>query len=304
VSGGREAVTAGDLLTLPELRALRRLSTWRGAALVVHAWAVIAGAMLLYAAWPSSLTLLVAVVVIGARQLGLAILMHEAAHWLLFRGQWANNRIGAWLCAYPVLGDLPRYRRRHHLHHRHTQQADDPDLTLAALVAPRAFWLGVLRDLTGVTAAARLLAWRPWRADASPSWRRLRGPLATNAALLAGLAALGHWSLYVWLWVLPLATWYQLLTRIRNAAEHVPVGDDDHPLRHTRTTGAGPLARALLAPYWMNYHLEHHLLVFVPCWRLPDAHALLLAKGHGPSMALASDYREAIRRAMTSEVVA
>lgn len=59
---GRGTVTAGDLLTLHELRDLRRTSALRGAELVVHAWAIIAGAMLLYAAWPSVFTLLVAAV--------------------------------------------------------------------------------------------------------------------------------------------------------------------------------------------------------------------------------------------------
>ncbi len=298
---GRDAMTAGDLLTLSELRDLRRTSALRGAGLVVHAWAVIAGAMLLYAAWPSVLTLLVAVAVIGTRQLGLAILMHEAAHWLLFPSQPANTRVGAWLCAHPVFDDLRQYRRRHHLHHRHAQQPDDPDLALAAAwpMARHAFWLAVLRDLTGVTAGARLLAWRPWRADASPPWRRLRGPVVANAVLLGGLAAAGQWQLYLLLWVLPLATWYQLVTRIRNLAEHALVPDGDDPLRNTRTTRARFLERALVAPYWMNYHLEHHLLVFVPCWRLPDAHALLLAKGHGPSMELAPGYLDVIRRATT-----
>jgi hypothetical protein len=98
---GQDVTTAGDLLTLAELRALRRSSALRGAGLVVHAWAVIAGAMLLYVAWPSVFTLLVAVAVIGTRQLGLAILMHEAAHWLLFPSQPANTRVGGWLCAHP-----------------------------------------------------------------------------------------------------------------------------------------------------------------------------------------------------------
>lgn len=294
-------MTAGDLLTLPELRGLRRTSTLRGAGLVVHAWAVIVGAMLLYAAWRSVLTLLVAVAVIGTRQLGLAILMHEATHWLLFPSQPANTRVGAWLWAHPVFDDLARYRRRHHLHHRHAQQPDDPDLALTTPwpMARGAFWLAVLRDLTGVSAGARLLAWRPWRADASPSWRRLRGPVVANAVLLGGLAAAGQWQLYLLLWVLPLATWYQLVTRIRNLAEHALAPDVDDPLRNTRTTRARFLERALVAPYWMNYHLEHHLLGFVPCWRLSDAHALLLAKGHGPSMELAPGYLDVIRRATT-----
>lgn len=268
---------------------------------MVHAWAVIAGAMLLYAARPSVLTLLVAVAVIGTRQLGLAILMHEAAHWLLFPSQSANTRVGAWLCAHPVFDDLRTYRRRHHLHHRHAQQPDDPDLALTAPwpMARGAFWLAVLRDLTGVSAGARLLAWRPWRADASPAWRRLRGPVVANAVLFGGLAAAGQWQLYLLLWILPLATWYQLVIRIRNLAEHALAPAVDDPLRNARTTRAGFLERALVAPYWMNYHLEHHLLVFVPCWRLADAHALLLAKGHGASMEMAPGYLDVVRRATT-----
>ena len=35
-----------------------------------------------------------------------------------------------------------------------------------------------------------------------------------------------------------------------------------------RTTRAGFVARAFLAPYWVNYHGEHHLLLYVPCYRL------------------------------------
>ena len=53
-----------------------------------------------------------------------------------------------------------------------------------------------------------------------------------------------------------------------------------------------------LAPYWANHHLEHHLLVFVPCWRLRDAHALLVSKGHGPRMEVAPGYLDVLRRAV------
>ncbi|MDP2330206.1 MAG: fatty acid desaturase [Reyranella sp.] len=75
--------------------------------------------------------------------------------------------------------------------------------------------------------------------------------------------------------MLPLATWYQLASRIRNIAEHAVVPDNDDPLRNTRTTYAGPVVRLLLAPYWVNFYLEHHLFMFVPCWRLPAAHRAL-----------------------------
>jgi fatty acid desaturase len=292
------APTAGDLLTLPELRALRGISSLRGASLVLHAWGVIAGMMTLYIVWPTWLTLAAGVVVIGGRQLGLSVLMHEAAHWLLFKGQKANVRVGGWLCAWPLGEDLRAYRRRHHLHHRHARQAEDSDLALApaAPVTPVAFWLGVARDLSGLTACARVARWRPARPEAAA----LRGPLAANAALLGSLVAVGHGWVYLLLWLLPLATWCQLGRRLRDLAEHGLVADDADPLRNARTPAAGPLARALLAPYWVNHHLEHHLLVFVPCWRLREAHRLLLAKGLGPRMELAASYAGVARKAVTA----
>ena len=292
-------IQAGDVLTLAELQDLRRISGIRSALLVLHAWTAIAGAMAVYVVWPSALTLALAVAVVGSRQLGLLVLVHEAAHWRLFTHARANDRVARWLCAYPVWAELPAYRRRHHLHHAHTQSADDPDLAVSARfpVTRAVFWRLVVRDLSGVTAFARVLGWPEWRGGMPALWRRLRGPMAANALLFGGLAALGQWHLFLTLWLLPLLTWHQLVSRLRDTAEHSMVEDRGDPLRNTRTVAAGPLARAFLAPYRVNYHLEHHLFVFVPCWKLPEVHALLLAKGYGPQMEAASSYAEVIRRA-------
>ena len=277
------AVAAGDVLTLEELRHLRRTSTVRGLALVLHAWGVIAAAIAVYAWWPAPLVLVLAVMVIGSRQLGLAVLMHEGSHWLLSPRSAVNTRVARWLCGYPVWIDLSRYRRRHHLHHRYTQQAGDPDVDVdrSQPASVRALLWAALRDLSTWTFWIGVATWPGW-SEPRMLWSRLRGPVAVNAALLGALAALGRWEVYVFLWLLPLATWYQLVTRLRAIAEHVATSGDEDPLRNTRTTQAGPLARALLAPYWVNYHVEHHLLVFVPCWKLRSAHALLLGKGYGP----------------------
>jgi fatty acid desaturase len=295
-------LTAGDVLTLDELRHLRRASALRGTGLVLHAWGVIAAATVLYAWWPTPLVLLAAGAVIGSRQLGLAVLMHEGGHWLLFPRSRVNTEVARWLCAFPIWSDLGRYRRRHHLHHRYTQQPDDPDLDAAGSysMSRRALVGAALRDLGGWTFMAGVLTWPGWR-EPRMLWPRLGGPLASNAVILGALCMIGHGELYVLLWLLPLATWYQLVTRLRSVAEHAVVRDEVDPLRNTRTTAAGPLARALLAPYWVNYHLEHHLLIFVPCWKLPQAHALLLAKGYGPRMEMASSYRAVLSRATGSE---
>ena len=294
-------LTAGDVLTLAELNQLRRISSLRGAGLVLHAWIVIVAAMALYAWWPTPVTLVLAVMVIGSRQLGLAVLMHEGAHWLLFPRSRLNTAVARWLCAWPVWADLARYRRRHHLHHRYTQQADDPDLPdLSAYpMPPRALlWTG-LRDLSTVSFWTELSAWPGFR-EPRALWLRLRGPLASNALILGALAAAGHWELYVLLWLLPLATWYRLVTRLRAIAEHALLPEHEDPLRNTRTTAAGPIARAFLAPYWVNYHLEHHLLVFVPCWKLRQAHTLLVAKGYGARMEVVSGYGAVLARAMNT----
>ena len=97
---------------------------------------------------------------------------------------------------------------------------------------------------------------------------------------------------------LPRATWYQLVTRLRNIAEHALVAKDEpDPLRHARTTHANWIERALIAPYYVNYHCEHHMFMHVPCWNLPRASRLLGARGHFPQMRRASGYPEVLRAA-------
>ena len=134
--------------------------------------------------------------VIGARQLGLAILMHDAAHGLLFANRRLNEWTATWLCASPVFTSLTLYRPYHLTHHRHTQQAEDPDLGLsAALPVTRAsLWRKIARDL-GVardTVQTVLRRWQAERAgqggDTAKSSRRPSLVDPFNAAILQLLA--------------------------------------------------------------------------------------------------------------------
>ena len=288
-----------DYLTAAQTSALRGKSDLVGALLVLHAWALIAGSMALFVAWPNPFTFLLAVMVIGGRQLGLAILMHDAAHGLLFSNRRVNGWVGSWLCAYPVFTSLALYRPYHlKLHHRFTQQSEDPDLGLSAAfpITRKSLWRKVVRDLTGRTAFTRR------RLSRFRSGVAVREGLIVNAVLWAALAVAGYWWLYPVLWLLPLATWYQLVSRIRNIAEHAVVPDNDDPLRNTRTTHANPVIRLLVAPYWVNYHLEHHLFMFVPCWRLPQAHRALLAAGRRGEMELQPSYAAVLREATSLKI--
>ena len=141
------------VFTPEEWSLLTSRSSLRGMWLVVHAWGTIAAAIALVALWPNPLTWLIAVMVVGTRQLGLAILMHEAAHGGLHRNKAINEWVGQWLCAVPVGSDLASYRSYHLQHHKFTQQPEDPDLSLSAPfpITKESYTRKAIRDLTGQT---------------------------------------------------------------------------------------------------------------------------------------------------------
>jgi len=305
-------VKASELLPAEELQSLRAKSNLAGALLVFHAWALIGGSMALFAWWPNPLTFLLGAMVIGGRQLGLAILMHDAAHGLLFANRQLNEWVGTWLCAFPVFTSLALYRPYHLKHHRFTQQARDPDLGLSAPfpISRASLRRKILRDLSGRTAFQRRgdqvrrglgPADAPLGTRLGRLWQAEHGPFTANLLLLLALSAAGYWWLYPVMWLVPLATWYQLVSRIRNIAEHAVVPDNDDPLRNTRTTLANPLERLFIAPYGVNYHLEHHLFMFVPCWCLPQAHRALARAGWRDRMELRSGYRAVLRAATATK---
>jgi len=293
---------ARSVFTPDELLMLKRKSQWRAAWMLFHAWAVIFGAMALFVWWPNPLTFVLAVIIIGARQLGLAVLSHDAAHGLLFANMRLNDFAGTWLTDYALLGDMYAYRPYHVAgHHRYTQQPNDPDIGLSRPfpITPASLKRKAIRDLSGQT-GYKLRRFQFKRAFGSPDlplsrrlargWKRFRGAIVTNAIIFAILAASGHWWLFFALWVLPFMTFHELVVRIRSIAEHSMVTDNDDPFRNTRTTHANWLERAIIAPYFVNYHLEHHLLMAVPCYNQPMAHRMLLAKGYGPRMEIQPGY--------------
>lgn len=294
-----------DFFSADQWSALTARSSWRGLWLVAHCWAAIGAAMFIGARWPWTLPL--AVMVIGTRQLGLFILMHDGAHALLHPNRRINDGLAFWLCS-PT---IRQYRPYHLQHHRYVQQAEDPDLVLSAPfpISRASFFRKALRDLSGRTflkqrfghVAARL---RERGADES-AWRLLALELRKDRRFLVGNAlgllafSLAGWG-WVWItmWLLPMATWFQLVYRIRNIAEHALVAQNEaDPLRQARTTQAGWIERALVAPYWVNYHCEHHLFTQVPCWNLPEAHRLLSRAGVTARMETQPGYLSMLRLA-------
>ena len=300
-----------DLFTREEITELTAKSDLHGSWAVLSNWAVIGGTFATVAGfweylpnWGRLLICIVALVILAGRQLALAILTHDASHQSLFKTKWLNDTLTDWLCARPVWNDLHKYRKHHLRHHSKTSTVDDPDLSLVTgfPTSKKSVMRKFMRDLSGVTgfkfAIGRVLMdiekmeWtvsndRRWIDQTGRHWsdypkaflKNSGGAIATNTALFSALWAAGHPKLYA-LWVLAYVTPFPLLLRVRSMAEHAGMETSNSALTNTRTTKAGYIARALVAPIHVNYHKEHHLMAAVPYFKLPRMHQILRERGH------------------------
>lgn len=308
-----------DVLSREEIAELTTASDARGLLSLAVSWAMIAGALSLVAWRPHVGTVLVALVVVGGRQLGLAVLMHECSHRALFRTRWLNDHLGRWLCAAPVWQRLDDYRAHHMKHHNFTGTERDPDL---GLVTPFPASRGsvarkLLRDLSGLSGLKRVLALLAMdlglitytasttaeRTDPSawPLRRRLvnvvrhTGPmLIANGVLFAVVWAAGRPMLFL-IWVGAWLTTFSLFVRIRAMAEHACTEVSPDMFANTRTVRAGWLARLCLCPHDVSFHLEHHLLMTVPHYKLRRMHRLLRERGALNECHVVDGYADVLR---------
>jgi fatty acid desaturase len=267
-----------DYLSREEVAYFTAKSDFHAWRLVLGNWLAIAAIFAVVAVWPNPLTIVLAIVLLAGRQLGLSVLMHECGHRTLFRTTKLNDVIGQWLCALPVMNDQPSYARGHLEHHRKAGTHEDPDLPnyQAYPVSKESFRRKMTRDLTGQT-GFKLMTYifrgasgaisRERRDSAVPFLQQL----AAQALLLLVLYAFGiGWT---WLlWAIAYLTVFMFIIRVRQVAEHAAVPDlfDPDPRRNTRTVDAPWWQRLVFAPNGVNYHMEHHFMASVPCYRLRE----------------------------------
>lgn len=237
--------------------------------------------------YPNVLSVLLSMTIIAGRQLGLAILMHDASHRTLFKTKSLNQIVGQFLCAAPVGADLDRYRDYHNTHHRKTGTDQDPDRSnyINYPVAPDSFRRKVFRDLCGITGFKTLLIVYKMNAneidyqlsyelvekkgDGPKGFRvaikSLAFPISFNILFAVLVSILFNFWTYL-LWPISWLTIYMLFSRIRNAAEHAVTTDvsSEDIFYNTRTTHASWWERLTVAPNYVNFHLEHHLLPSIP----------------------------------------
>jgi len=286
----------------------KRSDLW-GAWLTLHVWGVIIGAVAMFILFPNPFSFILAFLLIGSRQHGMAILMHDAAHGVLFKTKALNEFVGKYLLGAPYGGDLASYRKYHLKHHRFTQSEDDPDLPLSSKfpISKASLRRKLFRDITGQTflrlrlATLKMKQGETLDIEGSDAFQK-SSPwpyLITNAIIFTALAAIGYWWLYFALWLVPLMTWFFAVLRLRNISEHAMTTFDDNPLTHARTTYTNILEKIFLGPYWVNYHVEHHAYMYVPCYRLKALHRDMKQAGHSLNMEIKPGYRAVLQAATT-----
>ena len=299
-------VSVTELFSRDEIKELTTTSDLHGAWAVGSTWTVIVMTFGTVAysweylpTWGKVLMCALALAILAGRQLALAILMHDASHHSLFKTKWLNTHLTDWLCARPIWNDVSKYRPYHLKHHAKTSQPDDPDLGLVKNfpITQSSLFRKFFRDLNGQS-GLKFLAGRvlmdlellEWSVSNDPKpiphgdrsnlelaknlLKNSSGMLISNAAIFSALWASGHPKMYL-LWPLAYITPFPLFIRIRAMAEHAGLETSHSALSNTRTTRADWLARALVAPIHVNYHIEHHLMASVPHQKLAKMHQML-----------------------------
>ena len=267
-----------DLRRIDDLRNVgSTLLCWAHAAVTIG-FALVVGHPL---AW------LVAFVFMGPVHARFAILMHEAAHKLLFTDKRANDRVGRWLLAYPAFVPLELYRRGHFSHHRDEFGPDEPDMNLYA-------------GYPITRASLRRKLWRDARGTSG--WKNLKvllqvvvkeegfgigRQIALSQLLVAvvlstvGVLVAGWVGLLVYpvLWLGSHLTVWRVINRLRSIAEHGGMERSKDRRRTTHHVEQSLLARFWIVPFNTGWHLAHHVDMGVPFRNLPALHRELVDAG-------------------------
>ena len=282
VAGQATDLVEADGRPTPSFRAeLRRIPSLRNAFTVVLLY-VQTGAVIWAAvafgpwAWPLGFVL------IGRAHAQFASLMHEAAHRLLFKHRRVNDAVGTWLLGYPSFTPTSAYRRVHMAHHREEFGPNEPDIPLYAgyPIGRASFRRKLLRDATGRT------GWRLLRDQLAGLWsaghrRRQTSQLLAVQGVLLGAAILSGYPLvYLLLWLAPYLTVWRVINRLRSIAEHGGMDASRDRRATTHSVDQHWLARFLLVPYNIGWHLAHHVDSGIPFRNLPAYHRALHQSGY------------------------
>jgi fatty acid desaturase len=270
-----------------EIMALNEPAPWRWLLQTGILWASVAlfiTASELAGHW---LVTVLAIVLIGSRQLALGFMVHEQAHYAAFRFK-GGDIIANLLAAYPLLVvTSEKYAQVHLSHHQHYFTVNDPDFVRKngpAWTYPKTrgdVIRQILTELLGLN-LVKLIKGKTL-GDVTLYQRLGRIPAWVKPAyyLTCGLVFtyFGIWLEFLLYWVLPLVTVMQAFLRWAAICEH------QYGIEGARPEDTTPL---IILPWWqrllipdVNFgmHIYHHYFPGVPFCHLPKLHRIFRREG-------------------------
>jgi fatty acid desaturase len=261
-----------DRITPAQLKVLNERAVWPWLKDALLDWAVMIGAVSLAGIWNNPAGYALAVLVVGNRQHGLALLGHDGTHCTLSHNRALNEFLTNLLAWWPLLLTNGGYRALHTEHHLHLSTDRDPEIVHKKSRAPQ--WdlpapltrilLYAAKDLAGYSIPD---FWIIVRFSKPPRKADYLGLAAFHLAANALLLWAGLWWVSA-LWYGSLVTAFMMFFRLRLWIEHQ--GSD---LAHR--LDLKPWEAALLAPHLAWHHWEHHQWPAVPYWKLPALRRLV-----------------------------
>jgi fatty acid desaturase len=290
-------VASGDMR---DLSRLSRLDVALDLFYLGICWTLILLSVWLFAVERSWWTFVIAFVVVSSRHQALLNIEHDCIHNHFVAGRRWNERVAIVLAASPCGSPFYASRARHLAHHRLLATADDPDARLHTGDDKRTRG-GVVRyfalGLVGAYVATVMFEPEVVALDGALRRRDRRNVVLGQIVVFAMFTLLFGWWTYPLLWLLPLGTLTAAMHMVRSFCEHAIT--DDEAVAHSNrliSIHSNPVERALVAPFYMNYHAEHHLFPGVPARRLPAVQRRLTARSEGSPHLMRSTYASALAR--------
>lgn len=252
------------------------LKQWRAFYDVAACWTVIGlaiGSVVHFSNWLYPW----AAILISNRVLALSLLCHEAIHGNLHPNRFVNDWIGRYLCGFPALVSLSKYRRLHLLHHSAVGSKKwDPDIHLYDFypTSARRYALKQIVDLFSLRTFGSFLSYYtdlPDCLNKNKQWHKDHdfGRFMIFHLLLFGLLISLEFSFeYFVFWILPILMITQPYVLLMGGLQHGPVGD--RPNDTSRTIIGAKWYMWLLLPCDINFHGEHHCRPSIPHYYLHD----------------------------------
>ena len=280
---------------LKELRCCYSLDNWHGFLEVLEDWVVVLVSIAISLwAWRNCTTVigvsvyLLSVVIIGARQHGVADLLHQAAHRTLAKNNTLNFLLGTLFSGYLVLQSFTGYTSSHIANHHPYLGNPELDPDYQGLINNHIYGLGLNREsivkylwsLASPATTLRYLRYlvkhRMFNQDEN-LWESIVRSLYILSLVILSVW-FNFWQEVLAYWIVPLTTTASWTGSVVELLEHYPFMEaaPKVDIYMSRNRFFHPTINFFIGKHWDGYHLIHHLFPGIPSWKYSEAHDILV----------------------------